>query len=139
MSDKSMHKLISIMNEIPYIETFSCCGGHPEESAVEGLKWAIANIHFEIKEEQYNLFKWYSLIETILLERKKLKPKYSWGFIVEKQFLLEDNFLIWRWTLKVEVEGETYEKCQSGLEEGVKFLSDIFEKEAKKELERCEV
>ena len=53
--DDVMSPLIGAVNKIPYIETFSCCKGHPEESAVEEYDYAVANVIFEIKDEpQYN-------------------------------------------------------------------------------------
>ena len=132
MADVSIESLISLMNQIPYLETLSCCGGHPEESAVPGFKYGVANVHFEIKEEQHNLFKWYQLIESVLGERKRFNAKYDWSLIVEKQFMFEDDYLVWDWVIKVQATARTNEECRDGLDEGIKFLTDIFKKEAEK-------
>lgn len=129
MADKPIELLISAMNKVSYIETLSCCGGHPEESALPGFKYGIANVHFEIREEQYNLFKWYRLIESILRERKQFKTKYDWSLIAEKQFLIQDDSMAWDWVLKIQATAKTEEECRSGLDEGIKFLTDIFERE----------
>lgn len=134
MADVSIESLISFMNKIPYIETLSCCGGHPEESAIPGFRYGVANVHFEIREEQHNLFKWYSRIESILRQRKQFKTKYDWSLIVEKQFLIEDDSLAWDWVLKIQATAKTDEECRNGLDEGIKFLTDIFERETKKGL-----
>jgi hypothetical protein len=135
MTDTSIDLLISTMNKIPYIQTLSCCGGHPEELAVPGFKYGIANIHLEIKDEQHNLFKWYSLIERILHQRKQFRTKYNWSLIIAKQFLLEDIFLAWNWILKIQAEAKTNEECRNGLDEGIKFLIDIFKMETEKTTE----
>lgn len=135
MVDECIDELISVMNKSSYIETLSCCGGHPEESAVPGFKYGVANVHFEIKEEQHNLFKWYRFMEEILRERKQFKTRFDWSLIIQKQFLIEDDFLAWDWVLKIQATAKTDEECRSGLDEGIKFLIDIFKRKTKKELE----
>lgn len=132
MKDESIELLISVMDKVSYIETLSCCGGHPEESAVPGFKYGIANVHFEIKEEQHNLFKWYQLTEAILRERKRLKTKFDWSLIIEKQFMVEDDCLAWDWVIKIQAAAKTNEECRKSLDEGIKFLTDTFKRETKK-------
>lgn len=132
MADECIDLLISVMNKIPFIETTSCCGGHPEESAVPGLKYGIANVHFEIKDEPHNLFKFYRLIEDILRQRREFKARQDWSLIVEKQFLLEDDSLTWNWVIKIQASAKTFKGCRNGLDEGIKFLTDIFKRETRK-------
>ena len=47
--DQAMGPLIEAMNRMPYIQTFSCCEGHPEEAAVRKYGYAVANIVLECK------------------------------------------------------------------------------------------
>ena len=52
--DETIAPLIEAMNRVSFIETFSSCGGHPEESAVQEYGYAVGNIVFEIEDEPYN-------------------------------------------------------------------------------------
>ncbi|GAG10560.1 unnamed protein product, partial [marine sediment metagenome] len=84
--DEVMNPLIEAMNKIPYIETYSCCQGHPEESAVKEYGYAVANIVFEVKDEPQNLIPWLLFVQEILRQRKKLTVKREFAFIVEKKY-----------------------------------------------------
>jgi len=53
--DHGMRPLIEAMNTVSYIETYSCCEGHPEEAAVKQYGYAVANVVLEIKHE-YNCY-----------------------------------------------------------------------------------
>ena len=131
--DDVMNPLIEAMNKIPHIETFSCCEGHPEESAVQEYGYAVANVIFEVKDEPQNLIAWLSFAQEILRQRKKTKVEREFAFIVEKKFTLnEDNNLAWDWEIKIQATGETPQICRKGLDEGVEFLAKLFVEESEK-------
>lgn len=125
--DDVMDPLIEAMNKIPYIETFSCCEGHPEESAVREYGYSVANVIFEIKDEPQNLITWLSFAQEILRKRKKATVNREFAFIIERKYTLnEDNNLGWEWEIKIQATGKSSEECRLGLNEGITFLSCIF-------------
>ena len=131
--DDIMRPLIEAMNEIPYVETFSCCEGHPEESAVQEYGYAVANIIFEIKDEPQNLIAWLSFAREILKQRKDTTVNREFAFIMEKKYSLnEDNNLGWEWEMKVQATGKSKEECRSGLDDGIRFLTKVFVEESGK-------
>lgn len=131
--DAAMKPLIELMNRVPYIETFSCCEGHPEESAVKHYGYAVATVIFEIKDEPQNSASWFLLAREILQERKKITPQKEFAFIIEKKYSLgEDNNLGWLWEIKIQATAKTPQDCRRGLDEGIAFLLKIFVKEAEK-------
>ncbi len=131
--DDVMSPLIGAVNKIPYIETFSCCKGHPEESAVEEYGYAVANVIFEIKDEPQNLITWLLFTQEILRQRKKMALKREFAFIIEKKYgLNEDNNLSWEWEIKIQATGKSAEDCGKGLYDGIKYLTNIFIKESEK-------
>ncbi|MFQ5823881.1 MAG: hypothetical protein ACE5IT_05075 [bacterium] len=131
--DDAMKPLIEAMNKIPYIETFSCCEGHPEESAVRQYGYSVANVIFEIKDEPQNLIAWLSFAQEILRQRKRATVNKEFAFIIEKKYNLnEDNNIGWEWEIKIQATGKSSEECRLGLDEGIAFLSRIFEKETEK-------
>ena len=131
--DDVMNSLVEAMNRMPYVETFSCCEGHPEESAVQKYGYAVANIIFEIKDEPQNLIVWLSFAQEILRQRRKISAEREFAFIIEKKLSLnEDNNLAWDWEIKIQATGETSQECRRGLDDGIKFLTELFIKEAEK-------
>lgn len=133
--DDGMHLLIKAMNEIEYIETFSCCEGHPEETAVSGYGYAVANIIFEIIDEPHNLITWMTFAQHILRQRKRISPENEFAYIIEKKFSLNtDGNLGWDWEVKIQATGESPEECRMGLDEGVAFLTKMCVEEREKNL-----
>ena len=131
--DNVMNPLVEAMNRMPYIETFSCCQGHPEESAVQKYGYAVANIIFEIKDEPQNLIAWLSLAQEILRQRKKITVEREFAFIIERKYSLnQDNNLAWDWEIKIQATGETPQDCRKGLDDGIEFLAGVFSKEAER-------
>lgn len=131
--DDAMKPLIEAMNGIPYIETFSCCEGHPEESAVQQYGYAVANIIFEVKDEPENLISWLAFAQEILRQRKKTTVDKEFAFIIEKKYSLnEDNNLGWEWEIKIQATGEIPQDCRKGLNDGIGFLTGMFIKESEK-------
>jgi hypothetical protein len=131
--DDVMSPLIEAMNKIPHIETFSCCEGHPEESAVKKYGYAVANVIFEIKDEPQNLIAWLAFAQGILRQRKKTTVDKEFAFIIEKKYSLnEDNNLGWDWEVKIQATGETPQDCRKGLDDGITFLTGMFIKESEK-------
>ena len=131
--DNVMNPLIESMNKIPYIETFSCCEGHPEESAVQEYGYAVANIIFEVKDEPQNLVAWLSFGQDLLRQRKEAILKTEFAFIIEKKYSLnEDNNLAWDWEIKIQATGKNQEECRKGLNDGIEFLTARFIKDAEK-------
>ncbi len=131
--DDVMNPLIEAMNKIPYIETFSCCQGHPEESAVKKYGYAVANVIFEIKDEPQNLIAWLEFAQEILRQRKKTTVDKEFAFIIEKKYSLnEDSNLGWEWEIKIQATGETAQDCREGLDDGITFLKGMFIKEAER-------
>lgn len=130
--DRAMRPLIEAMNQIPYIETFSCCEGHPEESAVKHYGYAVATVVFEIKDEPKNLASWLLLAQKILQERKKIVLQREFAFIIGKKYSLnEENKLDWCWEIKIQATAKTSQDCRQGLDEGIAFITKIFVKETK--------
>lgn len=131
--DDIMKPLIEAMNKIPYIETFSCCEGHPEESAVQEYGYAVANVIFEIKDESQNLIAWLSFAQEILRRRRQTTVNKEFAFIIEKKYSLnEDNNLGWEWEIKLQATGKSRERCRWGLDDGIIFLTKIFIEESEK-------
>lgn len=131
--DNIMKPLIEAMNKIPYIETFSCCEGHPEESAVQEYGYAVANIIFDIKEEPRNLVAWLSFAQEILRRRKNMTVDREFAYIIEKKYSLnEDNNLGWEWEIKIQATGKSKEECRNGLDDGIRFLTKLFAEESGK-------
>jgi len=129
--DVIMEPLIKAMNSIPYIETFSCCEGHPEESAVKNYGYAVANVVFEIKDEPQYLISWLFLVQEILRGRKNVRKGFA--FIFEKKYSLNiDNGLSWNWEVKIQATGETPEVCRKGLDEGIEYLTEKFLNDSKR-------
>lgn len=129
--DEIMKPLITAMNSVSYIETFSCCQGHPEESAVKSYGYAVANVVFEIKDEPRNLVTWFSLAQEILRQRKAIVPAKEFAFIIEKKYSLnEDNNLGWSWGIRIQATAKTVQECRQGLDAGIEFLKKIFTLEA---------
>lgn len=133
--DNVMNPLIEAMNQIIYIETFSCCEGHPEESAVAEYGYAVANVIFEIKDEPQNLIAWLSFAQDILRKRNKTIVNREFAFIIEKKYSLnEDNNLGWDWEIKIQATGKSKEECRKGLDDGMRYLAKIFLEKS----EKCE-
>jgi hypothetical protein len=125
--DETIAPLIEVMNKVPYLVTLSCCGGHPEESAVREYGYAVATVVFDIEDEQENTIRWYDTVQDILRRRKEQRLSREHAFIFEKKFILnEDNYLSWQWELKIQATGKTTEECRAGLDEGIVFLIDYF-------------
>jgi tRNA(Phe) wybutosine-synthesizing methylase Tyw3 len=68
--DETIAPLIEAMNKVPYLATLSCCGGHPEESAVKEYSYAIATVVFDVEDEAENAIRWYDVVQDILSRRK---------------------------------------------------------------------
>ena len=131
--DDIMSPLIEAMNKISYIETFSCCEGHPEESAVQEYGYAVANVIFEIKDEPQNLIAWLLFAREIMKQRKEATVYREFAFIIEKKYSLnEDNNLGWEWEIKIQATGESRQECREGLDDGIKFLMRTFTEESEK-------
>ncbi len=127
MIDETIAPLIDIMNRISFIETLSCCGGHPEESAVEEYGYAVANVIFDIENESENAIRWYNMVQDILRLRKNASVNHEHAFVFEKKFLLNgDGYLSWQWELKIQATATTPEMCREGLDEGIDFLISYF-------------
>lgn len=125
--DETIAPLIEAMNKVPYLVTLSCCGGHPEESAVKEYGYAVATVVFDIEDEQENAFRWYDTVQDILRRRKGQQVCREHAFIFEKKFILnEDNYLSWQWELKIQATGKTPDECRVGLDEGIASLTDYF-------------
>ena len=125
--DETIAPLIEAMNEVPYLVTLSCCGGHPEESAVKECGYAVATVVFDIEDEAENAIRWYDTVQDILRRRKGQRLCREHAFIFEKKFILnEDNYLSWQWELKIQATGKTPEECRVGLDEGIASLTDYF-------------
>lgn len=126
--DKTIEPLIEAMNRASFIETYSSCGGHPEESSVQEYGYAVANVVFEIEDESENVMRWYRIIQDVLLRRKSETLNYEHAFIFAKTFSLNsEGYLCWQWGLKIQATGKTAEQCRSGLDEGIAFLTAYFE------------
>ena len=127
MIDETIAPLIKAMNRIPFIETLSCCGGHPEESAVQEYGYAVANVLFEVQDEAENVIRWYGMMQEILHHRKTSTVKHEYAFIFAKKFLLnDDDYLSWQWELNIQATGATIDDCRAGLDEGIIFLTAYF-------------
>ncbi len=127
--DETIAPLIEVMNQVPYIVTLSCCGGHPEESAVKEYGYAVATVIFDIEDEAENAIRWYDVVQDILRRRKAQQLSREHAFIFEKKFVLnEQGYLSWQWELKIQATGKTPEECRTGLDEGIVFLTDYFRK-----------
>ncbi len=125
--DETIAPLIEAMNKVPYLTTLSCCGGHPEESAVKEYGYAIATVVFDIEDEAENAIRWYGVVQDILSRRKAQQLSLEHAFIFEKKFILNaDGYLSWQWELKIQATGKTPEQCRAGLNEGIAFLIDYF-------------
>ncbi len=125
--DETIAPLIEAMNQLPYLVTLSCCGGHPEESAIKEYGYAIATVIFDIEDEPENAIRWYGIIQDILRHRKKRRLSNEHAFIFEKKFILNDKgYLSWQWELKIQATGKTPGECRAGLDEGVAFLTTYF-------------
>ena len=125
--DETIAPLIEVMNQVPYIVTLSCCGGHPEESAVKEYGYAVATVVFDIEDEAENAIRWYDVVQDILRCRKAQQLSREHAFIFEKKFILnEEGYLSWQWELKIQATGKTPEQCRTGLDEGIAFLTDYF-------------
>jgi len=127
MIDETIVPLIEAMNEVAFIETFSSCGGHPEESAVEEYGYAVANVIFDIEEESENVIRWYGMMQDILRRRKKTPAAREHAFIFEQKYILNsEGYLCWQWELKVQATATTPAACREGLDEGLGFLTAYF-------------
>ena len=125
--DETISPLIEAMNKVPYLSTVSCCGGHPEESAVKEYGYAIATVVFDVEDEAENAIRWYGIIQDILSRRKAQQLSREYAFIFEKKFILnEDGYLSWQWELKIQATGRNPEECRAGLDGGIVFLTDYF-------------
>ncbi len=125
--DETIAPLIEAMNRIPYVDTLSCCGGHPEESAVKEYGYAVATVVFDIEDEAENAIRWYGAVQDILRRRKAQRVSREHAFIFEKKFLLNDEgYLAWQWELKIQATGKTPEDCRAGLDEGIGLLTECF-------------
>ena len=125
--DETIAPLIEAMNKVPYLTTLSCCGGHPEESAVKDYGYAITTVVFDVEDEAENAIRWYGVVQDILSRRKAQQLSLEYAFIFEKKFILnEDEFLSWQWELKIQATGKTPEQCRAGLDEGIAFLTNYF-------------
>lgn len=126
--DETIAPLIEMMNRLPFIETFSSCGGHPEESSVQEYGYAVANVVFEIEDEPENVLRWYGVMREILVRRKAEALEHEHAFIFAKMFSLNsDGNLGWQWGLKIQATGKKPEECRSGLDEGIAFLTSFFQ------------
>ena len=126
--DGTIAPLIKAMNEVPCIVTLSCCGGHPEESAVKEYGYAVATVVFDIEDEPENAIHWYGIVQDILRRRKAQKLSREYAFIFEKKFILnEESNLSWQWELKIQATGKSAEECRAGLDEGIAFLTAYFQ------------
>ena len=126
--DATIAPLVEAMNRIPYLDTLSCCGGHPEESAVREYGYAVATVVFDVEEESENAIRWYGVVQDILRRRKTQQLSREHAFIFEKKFMLnEDGFLSWQWELKVQATGKTPRDCRAALDEGMAFLTAYFQ------------
>lgn len=131
--DETIAPLIEAMNRVSFIETLSSCGGHPEESAVREYGYAVANVVFDIEDEAENAIRWYGMIQDILHRRKAQRLEREHAFIFAKKFSLNsDGYLSWQWELKIQATGTTPRECRVGLDEGIVFLQDAFEREAQR-------
>ena len=125
--DETIAPLIKAMNRIPYVATLSCCGGHPEESAVKEYGYAVATVIFDIEDEAENAIRWYGIVQDILKRRKTQKLLREHAFIFEKKFSLNDHgYLGWQWELKIQATAKTAAQCRAGLDEGIAFLLNYF-------------
>ena len=125
--DETIAPLIEAMNKVPYLTTLSCCGGHPEESAVKEYGYAVATVIFDIEDEPENAIRWYGVVQDILRGRKAQQLSREYAFIFEKKFILNaDGYLSWQWELKIQATGTTVEDCRVGLDEGIIFLTAYF-------------
>ncbi len=125
--DETIAPLIEVMNKVPYLVTLSCCGGHPEESAVKEYEFAVATVVFDFEDEAENIIRWYGVIQDILRCRKRQRLSREHAFIFEKKFILnEDGYLSWQWELKIQSTGKTPDECRAGLDEGIVFLTNYF-------------
>ncbi|MEE9402886.1 MAG: hypothetical protein V3V47_06775 [Desulfobacteria bacterium] len=125
--DETIAPLIEAMNKVPYLTTLSCCGGHPEESAVKEYGYAIATVVFDVEEEAENAIRWYGVVQDILSRRKAQQLWREHAFIFAKKFILNaDGYLSWQWELKIQATGKTPEQCRAGLDEAIAFLTDYF-------------
>ena len=130
--DEIIAPLIEAMNLVPFIETFSSCQGHPEESAVHKYGYAVANVVFEIEDEPENIIHWYGMMQDILARRKDQPLKCEHAFIFSKKYALNpDGYLCWQWDLKVQATGKTPRECRVGLDEGISFLTICFKEAAR--------
>ena len=125
--DETIAPLVEAMNKVPYLATLSCCGGHPEESAVKEYGYAVATVIFDIEDEAENIIRWYGVVQDILSRRKAQQLSREHAFIFEKKFILNaDGYLSWQWELKIQATGKTPEQCRAGLDEGIAFLTEYF-------------
>jgi hypothetical protein len=126
--DETIAPLIDAMNQVSYLVTLSCCGGHPEESAVKEYGYAMATVVFDIEDEPENAIRWYNTVQDILRRRKGQLLSREHAFIFEKKFILnEDGYLSWQWELKIQATGKTPNECGAGLDEGIAFLTEYFQ------------
>ena len=125
--DETIAPLIEAMNRVLFIETFSSCGGHPEEAAVQEYGYAVGNVVFEIEDEPENAMRWYGMMQDILTRRKTETLEREHAFVFAKKFGLNpDGFLCWQWDLKIQATGKTPDECRQGLDEGITFLTAYF-------------
>ena len=126
--DETIAPLIEAMNKVPYLTTLSCCGGHPEESAVKEYGYAVATVVFDVEDEAENAIRWYGVVQDILTRRKAQQLSREHAFIFEKKFMLNaDGYLCWQWELKIQATGKMPEQCRAGLDEGIAFLTGYFQ------------
>ncbi len=125
--DDTIKSLIETINRIHYLETISCCGGHPEEAAVKEYGYAVANIVLIVRDEHENVFNWHQIIKQILADRKKTNPKNEFAFVIGKVYgLNEKGNLSWTWKITIQATGKTPDQCRAGLDEGIDFLEREF-------------
>ena len=81
--DETIAPLIEAMNQLPYIDTLSCCGGHPEESAVKEYGYAVATVVFDIEDEAENAIRWYGVVQDVLRRRQaqRLPREHAFGIV----------------------------------------------------------
>lgn len=130
--DETIRPLIAALNRVEFIETFSSCGGHPEEAAFEEYDYAVANVVFEIEEEPENAMRWYGMIQNALRQHKNQPRKFDHTCIFSKTYSLNPaGYLAWQWNLKIQATGKTSADCRQGLDEGIAFLVAYFSEVAK--------
>lgn len=132
MIDPKIQRLVETINLLGFINTVSCCEGHPDEE-VKGFQYAVANVIFAVKDEPRNLFRWYRLMEQILRARQAANVMHDFSCNFDKRFSLgEDDTLCWDWVLKIQGCGRNAAESRAALDEGITFLTKLFQQEVSK-------